>query len=78
MDEQTLRKYITEAIKASPDYLKKEAVRGRLENIVYDLVSTGEIGSQKDLDNFFRTVDLAATALKMVPFEVYASISKKK
>ena len=60
-------------IAAHPDYLKKEAVREREQKRIEELVKSGVIQSQEDLDTFWT----AMTALKMVPFDVWAKMAGK-
>ena len=61
-------------IGAHPDYLKKEEVREREQQRIVELVRTGVIKNQDDLDTFW----LAMTALKMVPFDVWLKMSGGK
>jgi len=77
-----LRKLFSEAmaeakIAAHPDYMKKERVREHLQKHLQELVSSGEIKSQEDLEDFWTTCDMAAKALKVVPFDVWAKMSGK-
>jgi hypothetical protein len=84
-----LRKLLASAvaeakIAASAEYMQKERVRETVQQQILDLVRSGDIASQRDLDAFVKsssgkspTIDLALGALKMVPFEVYAKMAKK-
>jgi len=73
-----LRRLVREAkIEASPEYMRKEAIRQRLQDDVIARVVSGEIGDQLSLDEFFSTVDMALRALKGVRFETYAKIAGK-
>ena len=72
-----LRKTIREAgkIGASPEYMKKERVREKLQALVADHVASGEITDQASLDQFVKDVDISMTALKMIPFEVWTKMA---
>ena len=58
-------------IGASDSYMKKELVRERLQQMIVDMVRSGEIADQQSLDDFIVSVDMSAKALKMVPFDVF-------
>jgi hypothetical protein len=60
-------------ISAHPEYMKKEQVREREQQRITELVKTGVIKSQEELDTFW----LAMTALKMVPFDVWSKMAGK-
>ena len=60
---------------ASAGYMKKERVRERLQEMIVEAIKGGDIADQKGLDEFVNTVDMAAKALKMVPFEVYKKMA---
>jgi len=62
-------------IAAHPDYMKKEAVREHIQEHVVELVKSGEITSQEELDAFWVTTDMAVKALKGVPFDVWSKMS---
>jgi len=64
-------------ISAHPDYLKKERVREHLQKHVVELVKSGEIKSQEDLEAFWGTADMAMKALKVVPYDVWTKMSGK-
>jgi len=70
-----LRDVISEGIKASASYLKKERVREQLQAIIVEQVKSGMISSDEDLNDFFKSVEMSVGALKMVPFKVYASMA---
>lgn len=73
-----LRRLVREAkIGASPEYMRKEAIRQRLQDDVISRVVSGEISDQLSLDEFFSTVDMALRALKGVKFETYSKIAAK-
>jgi len=80
-----LKRVVQEAGKvgASPDYMKKERVREKLQKLIADHVASGEIADQASLQQFLKDVEVSMTALKMIPFEVWgklagASASPKK
>lgn len=83
-----LRGGIKEArIGASPEYMQKEKVREEMQDFIAAAVATGKIANQKQLDKFMafmatesgasRDQELALTALKMIPFEVWQKLAKK-
>ena len=57
-------------------YMKKEAVREKLQAVVLESVEGGEVSSPAELDELFVTMDMALGALRMVPFEAYQKLSK--
>lgn len=65
-------------ITASDSYMKKEKVREHLQQHLTELVKSGEIKSQEDLEEFWTTVDMAAKALKVVPYDVWTKMSGGK
>jgi hypothetical protein len=72
-----LRRTIREAgkIAASPEYMKKERVREKLQQLIADNVASGEITDQAGLEQFIKDIDISMTALKMIPFEVWGKLS---
>lgn len=72
-----LRKLISEIVRASPEYMKKERTREAIQNVIKGMVSSGEIQNAADLENFFSSADMSLKALKMVPFQVYEKMSGK-
>jgi len=73
-----LKEFILEAIKASSSYMKKERVRAELQEMIVASVKSGAITDQKSLDEFFSTLDMAALALKAVPYEAYVQLAGAK
>lgn len=63
------RVILDEAIRASKEYMKKEQVRQRIQDLAASMVASGEIASEVELAEFWKTVEMSAAALKMVPFE---------
>lgn len=63
------RVVLEEAIKASRDYMKKERVRQRIQDLAAAMVASGEIGSDAELADFWKTVEMSVGALRMVPFD---------
>jgi len=56
-----------ELVGASEDYMAKEEVRQRIQDIAIELVAAGKIQNDEQLKEFFETIKMAADALKMVP-----------
>lgn len=79
MSAKVLKSFIKEAIKgkvaASPSYMKKEAVREKLQGIIADAVANGEIADQASLEQFLVDINTSMTALKMIPFEVWTKLA---
>lgn len=67
--EKMRRIVLDEAIKASKDYMKKEAVRQRIQDLAAAMVSSGEIKSDAELADFWKTAEMSILALKMIPFD---------
>lgn len=59
------------------EYLAKERVREKLQQLIADNVAAGEIIDQTGLEQFFKDVDMSMMALKMVPFDVWTKIAGK-
>lgn len=81
-EEGLVREFVVEALKsrkvsASETYMKKEVVREKLQALVQEAVASGEIQSQKELDDWWKTVEMATKALKMVPLMAWQSSGKK-
>lgn len=55
--------------------MKKEAVREKLQGIIADAVSAGEIADQASLEQFLVDINTSMTALKMIPFEVWVKLA---
>lgn len=74
-----LRRLVREAgkIGASPEYMKKEAIREQMQNEVLAAISSGTISDQASLDDFFKTKEMSLNALKMITFEIYQKIAAK-
>ena len=64
-------------ISASRDYLRKEAIREKIQSMLTDAVASGDIKSADDLKSFFSTIDMATSALKGVPIEVWLRTASK-
>ena len=58
---------LDEAIKASKAYMKKELVRQRMQELVTEMVTSGEIKSDAELADFWKSVEMSVLALKMIP-----------
>jgi hypothetical protein len=64
-----IREELKEAlVSASPEYMRKEAVRERLQSLVHEMIDSNEIRSDEDLNEFWRSVEMSVRALRMVPF----------
>jgi hypothetical protein len=85
-DKELLRQFVTEAIEeagkkrigASTEYMKKEAVREKLQALVQEAIDSGEITGPSELAEWWATVDMASRALKSVPIEAWQTMSKKR
>jgi hypothetical protein len=81
MDDNVISKIrrmvLEEAIKASRDYMKKEQVRQRIQDLATAMIASGDIKSDADLADFWKTVEMSVTTLKMVPISAF-QVSKFK
>lgn len=76
-----LTRLLNEAkVSASPEYMKKEAVREKIQEIVVDAISSGQVKSQEDLEDLWKTAQMSIGALKQVPYSAWQALktSKKK
>ncbi len=62
---------LNEAIKASKEYMKKEEVRQRIQDLVTHMVDVGEIKSDAELAEFWKTAEMSIIALKMIPLGAF-------
>ena len=81
-EERLVREFVVEALKsrkvsASETYMKKEVVREKLQALVQEAVASGEIQNQKELDDWWKTAEMAAKALKMIPLMAWQTSGKK-
>ena len=81
-EEGLVREFVVEALKsgkvsASETYMKKEVVRERLQALLQEAVASGEVQNQKELDDWWKTVEMATKALKMVPLMAWQASGKK-
>ena len=65
-------------IKASDDYMKTEMVRQKLQELISELVSSGDIPDQAHLDRFVQDVPTALLALKMIPHDIWKKMAGVK
>lgn len=65
-------------VAASASYAKKERVRERLQQVIQDAVADGTVTDDASLADLFKTFDMATSALKMVPFDVWLKMSVPK
>jgi hypothetical protein len=75
-----LRELFSEAIEeakigASPDYMRKEAVREHMQQHIISMVKSGEITDQAGVDAWCSAADMSLKALSMVPFDVWSKMS---
>lgn len=66
---------VFEAIVASMSYRRKEIVREELQDMIVSRIKSGDITTQEDLAEFFKTITLATTALRSIPVDVFKKIS---
>lgn len=71
-DVDKLRRIVLEeTIKASREYMAKEKVREDLQHMIAARVASGEIKDDAALRDFWKTLEMAAGALKMVPVDAF-------
>lgn len=71
-DITKLRKIVLEeTIKASKEYMAKEKVREDLQRMISSRVSLGEIKDDTELREFWKTLEMAIIALKMIPVDAF-------
>ena len=72
-----IKQYVKEAlVSASAEHVKKEVIRERVQSLITQMILDGSISSQEQLDDTFKTIDMAMRALKSVPFEVFQKLAK--
>jgi hypothetical protein len=62
---------LEETIKASREYMVKEKVREDLQKLIAARVASGEIKDEVSLKDFWKTLEMASLALKMIPVEAF-------
>mgnify|MGYP000122547205 CR=1 FL=1 len=62
-------------VAASDAYMKKEAIRQKLQDLIAGMVAAGEVRDQAGLEEAFQTLDMSLKALKMVPFNAWQQTS---
>lgn len=80
-EEGLIREFVVETVRsgtvsASETYMKKEVVREKIQALVQEAVATGEIQNAKELEEWWKTVEMATKALKMVPLMAWQSTKK--
>jgi len=75
-DSKLLKKFIEttlQEVKIGPskNYLKKELVRQKLQDLIISEVQNGSIKTQEDLEEWWDTADMSLKALKMIPIQVW-------
>jgi hypothetical protein len=84
MLEDLLKEFVIEAVSASPEYLAKERRRQKIQDSIVKLFKTKKISSQSELDEYLASLasdkknELALTALRSVPFQVWQALAAKK
>lgn len=74
-----LRKMVLEeTIKASREYMLKEKVREEIQAMLVQRISSGEIKSEEALKDFWKTIEMASSALKMIPLDALKAVASKK
>jgi enoyl-[acyl-carrier-protein] reductase (NADH) len=68
------RLVLDEAIRASTEYMKKEQVRQRIQELAASMVANGDIKSDAELADFWKTVEMSIGALRMVPYDVFKGV----
>lgn len=58
-------------ISASPEYMKKEFTRSRMQEIITDAVGSGDIVDEEDLRSVIEAMKMAVDALALVPLDVW-------
>jgi hypothetical protein len=77
MDNKLLRQFVREVVvSASPEYMQKESIREHLQTHLVELVKSGQIQSDEELAAYFKTLEMAAMALKNVPLAVWRQMSQ--
>jgi len=74
---KALQSLISEIVKASDSYMKKERVREDIQARIIESIKKGDIKTQKDLDQYFSSVDMSIKALKMIPIAYLIKLSKE-
>ena len=59
-----------ETIRAGSKFLKKEAVREAIEEIVVHFVKQGKIANDEELKEFWDSAQMAIKSLEMIPLQV--------
>jgi len=63
---------------ASPEYMKKEALREELQRFVVEKIISKSINNQQQLDSLFQTIEMIVSTLKMIPFDIWQKIIETK
>lgn len=69
MTRQLLRQFILEAVSAGPAYLKFEAIRQRLQDVIETKVKLGTVTNQFQLNNWFESASNDVTRLGGIQVE---------
>lgn len=71
MSKDLIREYVMEAIFAGSNYMKKEAVKQKLQSILESAIMNKDIASSEELTDWWKTIEMATNSLKSVPFFVW-------
>ena len=82
MRTRVIKTFIKEVIReakigAGTDYAEKEDLRKKLQNCLQDDIASGRIGSDKELVEWWKTLEMARQALQGVPFSAWKRISER-
>lgn len=64
-------------VRPSAAYLKKESVRGRLQDLIVNSISSGEVTNQDQLEEFLKTLQMSLDALKMVTYDGFNKLTSR-
>ena len=67
---KVLKRFIYEAISAGSDYMTKEKIRESIQDLLIGALKSGDIKSQDELDEWWKTVEIAIKSLRLIPFAI--------
>ncbi len=67
---KVLKRFIYEAISAGSDYMAKEKIRESIQDLLIGALKSGDIKSQDELDEWWKTVEIAIKSLRLIPFAI--------
>lgn len=74
---KAVQEIIEGKVSASPEFMKKEHVREKVQGIVQELVKAGKVEDQEQLAELFGVLEMSVDALRMIPLDVWHGLSKK-